>query len=115
MQRVLERQTGSRICRTLICRYQANTNQISPNRLRTSQVREIQQTLESKKEKAARVDGKWGSETEAALKEFPKISKCAGERSAGFHYNCRIGLKPHGVWPWSIKFDGNDGSGAEKE
>jgi peptidoglycan hydrolase-like protein with peptidoglycan-binding domain len=52
--------------------YQANTNQISPNCLRTSQVREIQQTLESKGEKGGRVDGKWGPETEAALKDFQK-------------------------------------------
>jgi peptidoglycan hydrolase-like protein with peptidoglycan-binding domain len=47
-------------------------HQISPQQLNTSQVREIQQALEDRGERSVRVNGEWGPETEAALKNFQK-------------------------------------------
>jgi len=46
--------------------------QISPQQLSSSQVREIQQALEDRAESFVRVDGEWGPDTEAALKNFQK-------------------------------------------
>ena len=46
--------------------------QISPQQLGASQVREIQQALETKGDSSVRVDGEWGPDTEAALKNFQK-------------------------------------------
>ena len=44
--------------------------QISPQQLSSSQVRAIQQALEEWGEEDVRVDGQWGADTEAALKNF---------------------------------------------
>jgi peptidoglycan hydrolase-like protein with peptidoglycan-binding domain len=46
--------------------------QISPQRLSSSQVREIQQALEDRGDSSVRVNGEWGTDTEAALKNFQK-------------------------------------------
>jgi hypothetical protein len=46
--------------------------QISPQQLSSSQVRAIQQALEDRGEEYVRVDGEWGPDTEAALKNFQK-------------------------------------------
>jgi peptidoglycan hydrolase-like protein with peptidoglycan-binding domain len=46
--------------------------QISPQRLSASQVREIQQALEDRGDSSVRVNGEWGADTEAALKNFQK-------------------------------------------
>src|SRR5262249_29668046 len=45
---------------------------ISPQQLSASQVREIQQALEERGDNSVRVDGEWGPDTEAALKNFQK-------------------------------------------
>jgi peptidoglycan hydrolase-like protein with peptidoglycan-binding domain len=46
--------------------------QISPQQLSASQVREIQQALEDRGDSSVRVNGEWGPDTEAALKNFQK-------------------------------------------
>jgi peptidoglycan hydrolase-like protein with peptidoglycan-binding domain len=46
--------------------------QISPQQLSSSQVREIQQALEDRGDNSVRVNGEWGPDTEAALKNFQK-------------------------------------------
>ncbi len=46
--------------------------QISPQHLSASQVREIQQALEDRGDSSVRVNGEWGPDTEAALKNFQK-------------------------------------------
>jgi peptidoglycan hydrolase-like protein with peptidoglycan-binding domain len=46
--------------------------QISPQQLSSSQVREIQQALEDRGDSSVRVNGEWGPDTEAALKNFQK-------------------------------------------
>ena len=46
--------------------------EISPQQLSSSQVRAIQQALEEWGEEHVRVDGEWGADTEAALKNFQK-------------------------------------------
>ena len=52
---------------------QTGTNQhMAASQLNTNQVREIQQALDHKGFKAGRVDGKWGPETDVALKDFQK-------------------------------------------
>jgi hypothetical protein len=45
---------------------------ISPQQLSANQVRQIQQALEARGHHAVRVNGEWGSDTEAALKDFQK-------------------------------------------
>jgi peptidoglycan hydrolase-like protein with peptidoglycan-binding domain len=47
-------------------------HQISPRNLSESEVRKIQQALDDRGFKSGRVDGSWGPETEAALKDFQK-------------------------------------------
>jgi peptidoglycan hydrolase-like protein with peptidoglycan-binding domain len=46
--------------------------QILPQQLSSSQVREIQQALEDRGDSSVRVNGEWGPDTEAALKNFQK-------------------------------------------
>lgn len=46
--------------------------QISPQQLSSSQVREIQQALEDRGDSSVRVNGEWGPDTEAAIKNFQK-------------------------------------------
>jgi peptidoglycan hydrolase-like protein with peptidoglycan-binding domain len=49
----------------------ANTaGQISPRRFSERQVGKIQQALDDREFKSGKVDGSWGPETEAALKDF---------------------------------------------
>ncbi len=57
---------------------QSGSQQVSPQRLSASQVREIQQSLDNKGFKSGRADGKWGAETEAALKDFQKSQNMPG-------------------------------------
>ena len=45
---------------------------ISPHQLSSSQVREIQQALEDRGDGSVRVDGEWGPDTVAAIKNFQK-------------------------------------------
>jgi peptidoglycan hydrolase-like protein with peptidoglycan-binding domain len=45
---------------------------ISPQLLNSHQVREIQQALEARRAGAVRVDGEWGPDVEAALRNFQK-------------------------------------------
>jgi peptidoglycan hydrolase-like protein with peptidoglycan-binding domain len=54
-------------------------HQISPQQLSTSQVREIQQALENRGERSVHVNGEWGPETEAALKNFQKSENMAAQ------------------------------------
>src|ERR1700733_3689947 len=51
---------------------------LAGNQMSGSQVRGIQQALDNKGFKSGRVDGKWGPETEAALKEFQKAQNMPG-------------------------------------
>src|SRR5262245_3864241 len=46
--------------------------QISPQQLSSSQVREIQQALEDRGDSSVHVNGEWGPDTEAAVKNFQK-------------------------------------------
>jgi peptidoglycan hydrolase-like protein with peptidoglycan-binding domain len=46
--------------------------QISPQQLSASQVREIQQALEDRGDSSVRVNGEWGPDTEAAIKNLQK-------------------------------------------
>jgi peptidoglycan hydrolase-like protein with peptidoglycan-binding domain len=46
--------------------------QISPQQLSSSQVREIQQALEDRGDSSVSVNGEWGPDTEAALRNFQK-------------------------------------------
>ncbi len=52
--------------------------QISPQHLSMNQVREIQQALEKKGE-SLRADGKWGPNTEAALKKFQQLQNMSAQ------------------------------------
>jgi hypothetical protein len=45
---------------------------ISPQLLNSRQVREIQQALESRRAGAVRVDGEWGPDVDAALRNFQR-------------------------------------------
>ncbi len=45
-------------------------NTIDPSQLSSQQIRQIQQSLDKQGLKAGRADGKWGPETEKAVKDF---------------------------------------------
>lgn len=47
-------------------------HRISPQQLNASQIRQIQKALEDRGEKSVRVNGEWGPETEAAIKNFQR-------------------------------------------
>ncbi|HEV7819906.1 MAG TPA: peptidoglycan-binding domain-containing protein [Burkholderiales bacterium] len=52
---------------------------ISPSRLNRTQVRNIQQALDSKGFSTRATDGRWGPETEAALRKFQQQQNIGGE------------------------------------
>jgi peptidoglycan hydrolase-like protein with peptidoglycan-binding domain len=68
-------QPGSGASQTL---NQSGNQQVSPHQLSASQVREIQQSLDNEGFKSGKVDGRWGAETEAALKDFQKSQNMPG-------------------------------------
>jgi hypothetical protein len=45
---------------------------VSPELLNSNQIRDIQQALESRRAHAIRVDGQWGPDMEAAIRDFQK-------------------------------------------
>jgi len=47
-------------------------HEMSPHSLNSSQVEKIQKSLDGKGFKSGEVDGKWGPQTDAALKDFQK-------------------------------------------
>jgi hypothetical protein len=47
-----------------------NTQPIQPQSMSRGQVRQVQQALDKDGFKAGRADGRWGSETQAAVKQF---------------------------------------------
>ncbi len=70
--------------------------EVSPQQLSTSQVREIQQALDKKGEKV-RVDGKWGPDTEAALKKFQQSQNMSAQRGElDSSTIMALGLEPSG-------------------
>ncbi len=72
-------------------------HRISPQQLNASQIREIQKALEERGERSVRVNGEWGPETEAALKNFQKsenMSAQAGELDVSTL--AALGLDPSG-------------------
>jgi peptidoglycan hydrolase-like protein with peptidoglycan-binding domain len=52
---------------------------IAPSRLNRTQVRNIQQALDSKGFSTRATDGRWGPETEAALRKFQQQQNIGGE------------------------------------
>jgi hypothetical protein len=75
--------------------------QISPERLSTTVrdiqpalVRDIQQALDKMGFKAGRVDGKWGPETEAALKDFQKSKNMPSNGQLDAMTTTGLGLNP---------------------
>ncbi len=69
--------------------------QISPQQLSSSQVREIQQALEDRGDSSVRVDGEWGSDTEAALKNFQKSQNMTSQTGElDFPTILALGLDP---------------------
>lgn len=52
---------------------------ISPSRLNRTQVRNIQQALDSKGFSTRATDGRWGPETEAALRKFQQQQNIGGD------------------------------------
>lgn len=54
-------------------------NEINPSRLDRQQIRHIQTALDHKGFNVKRVDGKWGPETEAAVKQFQQKQNLQGD------------------------------------
>ncbi len=54
---------------------QSSGQAISPDSLSQSQVKQLQQALDEKGFKVGKVDGKWGPETESALRKFQEAQK----------------------------------------
>jgi peptidoglycan hydrolase-like protein with peptidoglycan-binding domain len=55
---------------------------ISPQQLNSSQVRDLQQALKAKGHRAVRVDGEWGPDIEAAVKNFQKSQNMVSQTGA---------------------------------
>jgi peptidoglycan hydrolase-like protein with peptidoglycan-binding domain len=69
--------------------------QISPQQLSSSQVREIQQALEARGDTSVRVNGEWGPDTEAALKNFQKSENMTSQTGElDFPTLLALGLDP---------------------
>jgi peptidoglycan hydrolase-like protein with peptidoglycan-binding domain len=69
--------------------------QISPQQLSSSQVREIQQALEDRGDSSVRVNGEWGPDTEAALKNFQKSENMISQTGQlDFPTLLALGLEP---------------------
>jgi len=69
--------------------------QISPQQLSSSQVREIQQALEDRADSSVRVDGEWGPDTEAAIKNFQKSENMISQTGElNFPTILALGLDP---------------------
>jgi peptidoglycan hydrolase-like protein with peptidoglycan-binding domain len=56
--------------------------QISPQQLNSSQVRDLQQALKARGHRAVRVDGEWGPDIEAAVKNFQKSQNMVSQTGA---------------------------------
>jgi peptidoglycan hydrolase-like protein with peptidoglycan-binding domain len=82
-------QPGSGASQTL---NQSGNHQVSPHQLSASQVREIQQSLDNKGFKSGNADGRWGAETEAALKDFQKSQNMPGTGEIDSSTIGRLGL-----------------------
>src|SRR5262249_59145856 len=68
---------------------------ISPQRLSSSQVRAIQQALEDRGDSSVRVNGEWGPDTEAALKNFQKSENMISQTGElDFSTILALGLDP---------------------
>jgi peptidoglycan hydrolase-like protein with peptidoglycan-binding domain len=68
--------------------------QISPERLSANQVRDIERALDKMGLKAGRVDGKWGPETEMALKDFQKSKNMPSNGPLDTMTMTALGLNP---------------------
>lgn len=56
--------------------------QISPQQLSSTQVRQIQQALEARGHSAVRVNGEWGPDTAAALRDFQRSQNMNSQAGA---------------------------------
>jgi peptidoglycan hydrolase-like protein with peptidoglycan-binding domain len=73
---------------------QARNQQISPRRLNESQVKLLQQALDDKGYKAGRADGKWGPESERALKDFQKAQNVQSTDEVDANIVTALGMHP---------------------
>jgi peptidoglycan hydrolase-like protein with peptidoglycan-binding domain len=68
---------------------------ISPQQLSSSQVRAIQQALEERGDSSVRVNGEWGPDTEAAVKNFQKSENMTSQSGElDFPTILALGLDP---------------------
>jgi peptidoglycan hydrolase-like protein with peptidoglycan-binding domain len=73
---------------------------VSPQQLSASQVREIQQALEDRGDSSVRVDGEWGPDTEAAIKNFQKSENMISQTGElDLPTLSALGLDPLGFGP----------------
>jgi peptidoglycan hydrolase-like protein with peptidoglycan-binding domain len=71
---------------------------ISPQQLSSSQVRAIQQALEERGDSSVRVNGEWGPDTEAAIKNFQKSENMISQTGElDFQTLLALGLDPLGL------------------
>jgi hypothetical protein len=73
---------------------QARNQQISPRQLNESQVKHLQQALDDKGYKAGRADGKWGLESERALKDFQKAQNVQSTDEVDANIVTALGMHP---------------------
>jgi peptidoglycan hydrolase-like protein with peptidoglycan-binding domain len=73
---------------------QARNEQISPRQLNESQVKQLQQALDGKGYHAGRADGKWGPESERALKDFQKAQNVQSTDEIDANIVTALGMHP---------------------
>jgi peptidoglycan hydrolase-like protein with peptidoglycan-binding domain len=67
---------------------------MSPRNLKSSQIEQIQQSLDDKGFKSGQADGKWGPQTMSALKDFQKSQNMSSTGNLDGHTIAALGLNP---------------------
>jgi peptidoglycan hydrolase-like protein with peptidoglycan-binding domain len=72
---------------------QSQGNEMSPEKLKSAQVRELQQSLNDKGFSVGAVDGEWGPHTADALKKFQESNKMPSSGQLNANTITALGLK----------------------
>jgi peptidoglycan hydrolase-like protein with peptidoglycan-binding domain len=81
----------------------AAINEIAPEKLKASQVRELQQSLNDKGFSVGAVDGEWGPRTEDALKKFQGSKNMASSGQLNADTVTALGLNSSDFGPMSTR------------
>jgi len=84
----------------------ANDQPISPQRLSRQEIRRVQQTLDKDGFHAGPADGRWGSETRNAIKQFQQSKDIHADGRLNRQTMADLGLSPSEISPRQSKTKG---------